>query len=180
MCHDCTVPRPPFTLVVDREHLSPLNSPSNIHSTTASSCSLFSQPLSVSVSHIFPSWISHFATCFLFPPFIFLKCFQSIPPALFCPFPSFSTLIIISTLSPLHHFLNKCFACNFALQQARILGFRDGESQFGEFPWMTAILNAEPVMGKVVRRFVGGGSLIHPRVVVTAAHKVLGWVPANL
>nr|XP_045603890.1 phenoloxidase-activating factor 2-like isoform X4 [Procambarus clarkii] len=59
--------------------------------------------------------------------------------------------------------------------QVRILGFQGGESQFGEFPWVAAMLTLDQLMGITIRRFVGGGTLIHPRVVVTAAHKVLGY-----
>ncbi|CAH4034480.1 unnamed protein product [Pieris brassicae] len=62
------------------------------------------------------------------------------------------------------------------------LGFRitsdsDDEAQFGEFPWMVAILKIEPVdaedpEGKKRNVYVGGGSLIHPRAVLTVAHYV--------
>ncbi|CAF4888634.1 unnamed protein product [Pieris macdunnoughi] len=59
----------------------------------------------------------------------------------------------------------------------RITGDRDDEAEFGEFPWMVAILKIEPVdaedpEGKKRNVYVGGGSLIHPRVVLTAAHYV--------
>ncbi|KAI5640770.1 trypsin domain-containing protein [Phthorimaea operculella] len=53
----------------------------------------------------------------------------------------------------------------------------DGEAKFGEFPWMVAILKIEPVnendpQGQKLNVYVGGGSLIHPSVVLTAAHYV--------
>ncbi|XP_047518958.1 phenoloxidase-activating factor 2-like [Pieris napi] len=59
----------------------------------------------------------------------------------------------------------------------RITGDRDDEAEFGEFPWMVAILKIEPVdaedpEGKKRNVYVGGGSLIHPRAVLTAAHYV--------
>ncbi|KAM3957646.1 LOW QUALITY PROTEIN: phenoloxidase-activating factor 2-like [Aphomia sociella] len=59
----------------------------------------------------------------------------------------------------------------------RIVGDKDGEAKFGEFPWMVAILKIEPVNdkdpeGQKLNVYVGGGSLIHPRVVLTAAHYV--------
>lgn len=59
------------------------------------------------------------------------------------------------------------------LAQVRILGFKGGESQFGEFPWVATLLKKEFVMGKEVPLFVGGASLIHKRVALTAAHKIV-------
>ncbi|KAK8725356.1 hypothetical protein OTU49_010826 [Cherax quadricarinatus] len=59
---------------------------------------------------------------------------------------------------------------------ARILGFKDNQAQFGEFPWMTAVLRQEVVTtDKPVNLYVCGGSLIHPSVVLTAAHCVASW-----
>ncbi|XP_077290833.1 phenoloxidase-activating factor 2-like isoform X3 [Arctopsyche grandis] len=61
----------------------------------------------------------------------------------------------------------------------RIKGDKDNEAQFGEFPWMVAILREEPVanQGHNLNVYVGGGSLIHPKVVLTAAHSV---TPKNI
>ncbi|RXG69968.1 hypothetical protein Avbf_01912, partial [Armadillidium vulgare] len=54
----------------------------------------------------------------------------------------------------------------------RVLGFKEDQTQFGEFPWVATLLKKERVMGTVHPLFLGGASLIHPRVVLTAAHKV--------
>uniref|UniRef100_A0A1Y9H2Q6 Phenoloxidase-activating factor 2 n=1 Tax=Anopheles dirus TaxID=7168 RepID=A0A1Y9H2Q6_9DIPT len=54
----------------------------------------------------------------------------------------------------------------------RITGDTDGESQYGEFPWMTAILKEEKALEQVINVYQCGGSLIHPSVVLTAAHCV--------
>ena len=59
----------------------------------------------------------------------------------------------------------------------RTTGERDGETKFGEFPWMVAILNLKPEKNNIpngtkILRYVSGGSLIHPSVVLTAAHNV--------
>ncbi|XP_060870685.1 uncharacterized protein LOC132945080 isoform X2 [Metopolophium dirhodum] len=58
-----------------------------------------------------------------------------------------------------------------------ITGESHNEAQFGEFPWMMAILKLEANQSKT---YICGGSLIHPRVVLTAFHCVNGKNPNDL
>ncbi|CAL8125406.1 unnamed protein product [Orchesella dallaii] len=57
----------------------------------------------------------------------------------------------------------------------KVTGATEGEAQFGEFPWTAAIIQLEANEDNVtINKYIGGGSLIHPQVVMTVAHGVLG------
>ncbi|XP_013113565.1 phenoloxidase-activating factor 2 isoform X2 [Stomoxys calcitrans] len=55
----------------------------------------------------------------------------------------------------------------------RVIGDNDHESQFGEFPWMVAILRTEDAAGEIIHLYDCGGSLIAANVVLTASHCVI-------
>lgn len=45
-------------------------------------------------------------------------------------------------------------------------------ANYAEFPWMMAILSSQPAGKVALNVFRSGGSLIHPKVVLTAAHNI--------
>lgn len=51
---------------------------------------------------------------------------------------------------------------------------RQNEAQFGEFPWMMAVMKKIRVRTQDLNVYIAGGSLIHASVVLTTAHNLVG------
>lgn len=56
----------------------------------------------------------------------------------------------------------------------RFSGETSDDAQFGEFPWIVAVLRDERALDKKINIYQCSGSLIHPSVVLTAASCVAG------
>ncbi|XP_034098403.2 phenoloxidase-activating factor 2-like isoform X5 [Drosophila albomicans] len=59
-------------------------------------------------------------------------------------------------------------------------GGRHNEAKYGEFPWIIALLERVPTPAAVLDVFIGGGSILAPNIVLTAAHKVVNTTAENL
>ena len=82
---------------------------------------------------------------------------------------------ILPTTDPLKPQRQGCGWANPDGVGMKTTGETDGETKFGEFPWMVAILKYQPDKendANGLKIYFGGGSLIHPSVVLTAAHVV--------
>uniref|UniRef100_A0A182YL63 Phenoloxidase-activating factor 2 n=1 Tax=Anopheles stephensi TaxID=30069 RepID=A0A182YL63_ANOST len=74
----------------------------------------------------------------------------------------------------------ECGVRNMAGVKIRIAGNKDGEAQYGEFPWMAAIYKEEKALDQMIVLYQCGGSLIHPAVILTTAHCVQNTKAAEL
>jgi len=74
---------------------------------------------------------------------------------------------IISTTNSEH----RTICGHWNSDEVRIAEHSNNEVQFGEFPWMMAILKLEANQSKT---YLCGGSLIHLNVVLTGVHCVIG------
>jgi len=62
----------------------------------------------------------------------------------------------------------------------KITGNKDNEAEYGEFPWMVAILDKNYNRDSAETFSICGGSLITPSVVLTGAHCVYKYAPSGI
>lgn len=95
-----------------------------------------------------------------------------------CEIQNKTTTPIIPIVPPIQH--EGCGYRNPDGVGFRIIGDKDNEAQFGEFPWMVAILREEETPDETLNLYECGGALIAPDVVITAAHCVQNRVANKL
>ncbi|KAK4316475.1 hypothetical protein Pmani_012377 [Petrolisthes manimaculis] len=76
--------------------------------------------------------------------------------------------------------ISQCGVRNPDGVDANFQGFINRQSQYGEFPWMAAVVSREVDPVSQAPFYVAGGSLIHEQAVLTAAHKVYNMTPEQL
>lgn len=95
-----------------------------------------------------------------------------------CEINNKTTTPIISPVPPVQH-----VGCGYRNPDGvgfRIIGDKDNEAQFGEFPWMVAILREEQTPDETLHLYECGGALIAPTVILTAAHCVQNRIASTL
>lgn len=83
--------------------------------------------------------------------------------------------IIVTTKTPVNF---QCGVRNINGIDFKIKGNHNNESEFGEFPWMVAVLKTNKTYDGFFAQC--GGSIIHPKVILTGAHCISGSKPEDI
>lgn len=137
-----------------------------------------------------PELIKMFVISFHSPPFRFISGFKQL---------FYLPLFGRAQFNGCNHYLEKCcknedirsptamkspaISTKCGVRNLSGVGFRhlnvDNEAQYAEFPWVVGVVGegrAQSTDGSSSSAYLCGGSLIHPQVVLTAAHRVKGYV----
>ncbi|XP_037927490.1 phenoloxidase-activating factor 2-like [Teleopsis dalmanni] len=87
-----------------------------------------------------------------------------------CDVPDKITVPIVDPVPPVKH--EGCGYRNPIGVGYKIVGDKNNEAQFGEFPWMVAVLKKEETISETLNLYECGGAIIAPNVILTAAHCV--------